>query len=156
MKLAFQQAFPAAPDRVVELLRNDDFIDDVAEHAGAVGHETRILADRTELDMEVPTPSNVQSIIGKTVKLSLTLQFSGPRSDGSIPGSVDVKVPGMPVEATALGLLTPQGDATIGTYDGELKVKIPLVGKKVEAQIEPFVVAAFRGIERRAEVWLTR
>lgn len=156
MKLAFQQEFPASPERVVELLANEEFIDDVAQHAGAVGHETRILADRTELDMEVPTPTNVQSVIGKTVKLSLTMQFSGPRSDGSYPGNVDVRVPGMPVEASAIGLLSPEGEKTIGTYDGELKVKIPLVGKKVEAQIEPFVVSAFRGIERRATVWLTR
>ncbi|NLE96781.1 MAG: DUF2505 domain-containing protein [Propionibacterium sp.] len=156
MKLAFQQAFPATPDRVVDLLRNEEFIADVASHAGAKEHSARILADRTELDMEIPTPANVQSVIGKTVKLSLMMQFSGARSDGSIPGSVEVKVPGMPVEAAALGLLTPQDGNTVGTYDGELKVKIPLVGKRVEAQIEPFVVAAFRGIEKRAGVWLTR
>lgn len=156
MKLAFQQSFPAPPENVVALLRNEEFIADVAEHAGAKSHETRILADRTELDMEVPTPGNVQSIIGKTVKLSLTMQFSTARSDGSIPGTVEVKVPGMPVDAAAIGLLSPDGQQTIGVYDGELKVKIPLVGKKVEAQIEPFVVAAFRGIERRAQVWLTR
>ena len=44
----------------------------------------------------------------------------------------------------------------MGDYEGELKVKIPLVGKKVEAQVEPFIVQAFAGMERRARVWLTR
>lgn len=156
MKLAFQQTFPASPDRVLDLLRNEEFIADVAQHAGATSHDIRILGDRTELDMEIPTPGNVASVIGRTVKLTLTMRFSEPRADGSIPGNVDVRVPGMPVEADAVGLLTPEGDRTIGNYEGDLRVKIPLVGKKVEQQVEPFVVSAFEGIERRANVWLAR
>ena len=39
---------------------------------------------------------------------------------------------------------------------GELSVKIPLVGKKVEAQVEPMIARAFAGIERRAQDWLSR
>lgn len=156
MKLAFQQAYPAPPQRVLELLRNDEFIDDVAQHAGAVSHEARVLGDRTELDMELPTPQHVASVVGKTVKLTLAMAFAEPRDDGSVPGTVDVTVPGMPVQAQMTGLLSPRGEETVGEYNGELKVKIPLVGKKVEAQIEPYVVSAFNGIERRAKVWLER
>ena len=84
MKLAFQQTFPASPDKVLELLRNEEFIADVAQHAGATSHDIRILGDRTELDMEIPTPGNVASVIGRTVKLTLTMRFSEPRADGSI------------------------------------------------------------------------
>jgi hypothetical protein len=156
MKLAFTQSFPAAPSEVVDLMGNEAFIADVAQHAGALSHAARVLGDRTELDLEMPTPANVAGIIGNSVKMTLTMQFSAPRTDGSVPGTVDVRVPGMPVEASAVGLLAPAGDSTTGSYEGELKVKIPLVGRKVEAQVEPFVVAAFEGIERRARVWLTR
>jgi len=35
-------------------------------------------------------------------------------------------------------------------------VKIPLVGKKIEAQVEPMIARAFAGIERRAQAWLTQ
>lgn len=65
-------------------------------------------------------------------------------------------MPGMPVDVHADAVLTPEGEATVGRYSGELKVKIPLVGKKVEAQVEPFIREAFAGIERRAAVWLAR
>ena len=40
--------------------------------------------------------------------------------------------------------------------DGEVKANIPLVGKKVEAQVEPFITDAFDGLERRAADWLSR
>lgn len=156
MKLAFQQAFPASPDRVAALLRNQEFLEDVAEHAGATQHSSRIRDRVTELDMSIPSPERVQSVIGSTVSMSLVMEFQDAGPDGVVPGNVRVTVPGMPVEAYADGRLTPRGDQTIGEYEGELKVRIPLFGKKVEAQIEPFVVAAFEGIERRANEWLTR
>lgn len=156
MQLAFTQSYPAAPSDVASLLRNEEFIVDVANHAGAVDHAVRIDGNRTELDMEIPSPENVQKMIGKTVKLALTMQFEEARPDGVVPGRVTVKVPGAPVDAFADATLAPGGEGTVGTYDGEIKVKIPLVGKKAEAQIEPFVVRAFNGIERRARVWLTK
>ena len=156
MKLAFQHSYPATPEQVVALLRNEEFIADVAQHAGAVDHEATITDDATKLEMEIAAPAKVQSVLGKTVKLGLTMRFGEARADGSVEGHVDVDVPGYPVDAWADAVLEPGGEGTVGKYDGEVKVKIPLIGKKVEGQVEPFMIQAFEGIERRARVWLTR
>lgn len=156
MQLSFQHQYPAPPADVVKLMADEAFIADVAEHAGAVSHEATVAPGRTTLQMEMPTPSDVAGVIGKTVKLSISMAFGTAEADGTVPGNVEVEVPGMPVQAHAKARIVPVGEASVGHYDGEVKVKIPLVGKKVEAKIEPFVVQAFRGIERRAQVWLTR
>lgn len=156
MKLAFQQSFPAEPAIVLELLRNKEFLADVAEHAGARSHTASVDGERTLLAMELATPAKVQSVLGATIKVSLDMRFRQPAADGTVSGRVDVNVPGYPVEAFTTVSLAPGGEGTIGRYDGEMKVKIPLIGKKVESQVEPFVVAAFNGIERRARVWLTK
>ncbi|WP_297741261.1 DUF2505 domain-containing protein [uncultured Tessaracoccus sp.] len=156
MKLAFQHSYPAPPRDVAALLRNEAFLDDVAQHAGAVQH-TVVTGDvGTRIDMTLPAPDHVQKVLGKTVKVSILLAFSDETSDGTIPGTMNVDVPGMPVEARATSKLVPTSTGTVGDYAGELKVKIPLVGKKVEAQVEPFIVQAFAGMEKRAHVWLTR
>ncbi len=156
MQLAFQHTYPAGPDAVAQLLRDEAFLADVAQHAGALSHSSRIEGDTTHLAMEIPAPDDVQKFVGRSVNLQLTMRFDAATADGSRPGHVTVEVPGMPVDASARARLTPQGDHTVGDYDGELKVRIPLVGKKVEAKVEPFVVAAFAGMEERARVWLTR
>lgn len=156
MKLAFTHTFPAPPAEVGALMSNEEFLKDVADHAGAVGHSTRINGNSTELEMEIPAPENVQKAVGKTVKLALDMHFGAPDAAGVVPGHVEVKVPGMPVDAKVDARIVPTETGSTAHYDGELKVKIPLIGKKVEAQVEPFVVRAFKGIESRANAWLSR
>lgn len=156
MQLAFQHHFPAKPSAVAALLLKEEFLADVATHAGAVNHSCCISAQATEMQMELPAPANAAKVLGSTVRLTITMGLQPPRADGSVPGRVVVTVPGMPVEAWCDCTLSPSGDNTVGDYRGELTVKIPLVGKKIEGQVEPFVTRAFDGIERRANAWLTR
>lgn len=156
MELSFTHHYPAAPADVAALMRDEAFIADVAQHAGAVSHEASIGEDSTTLEMELPTPSDVASVIGTTVKMSLEMAFGAPGPEGSIPGRVDVRVPGMPVTAFADATIRPTQSGSTGDYVGEVKVRIPLVGKKVESKIQPFVLQAFRGIEARANHWLSR
>ncbi|AQP44316.1 DUF2505 domain-containing protein [Tessaracoccus flavus] len=156
MKLDYKQTYPAEPARVVELLRNEDFISDVARHAGATEHRVEVRADATLLSMRMPVPEKLTKFVGETIQLNQTFRFTDPGPDGVAHGTVDVDVPGMPVDVDARGVLRPEGDRTIGHYTGDVKVKIPLIGKKVEAQVEPFIREAFDGIERRAADWLTR
>ena len=131
MKLDYTHTYAATPERVVALLRNPEFIDDVARHAGALEHEVTIDDDATRLMMKLPVPSHLTKF-------------------------VEVDVPGMPVDVNAVAQMRPTAEGTTAHYGGDLKVKIPLVGKKVEAQIEPFIRDAFDGLERRAADWLSR
>ena len=72
-------------------------------------------------------------------------------------GNFTVDIAGAPVTVEADATLSPTGPSSSeAVYVGELTVKIPLVGKKVEAQVEPMIARAFAGIERRAQDWLSR
>lgn len=156
MKLDYTQSYPASPDRVVALLKNEEFVADVARHAGAKEYSVNVQPDGTSLAMKMPVPEKLTKFVGETIQLNQVFRFSDPDPDGVARGTVDVDVPGMPVDVNAHGVLTPEGDRTVARYTGDLKVKIPLVGKKVEAQVEPFIRQAFDGLERRAADWLTR
>lgn len=157
MDLDYTHTYAAEPERVVALLRNKDFIADVARHAGATEHDVDINDQATILTMSLPVPESIAKFVGRTMKLKQTFRFQAPKADGSIHGTVDVDVPGMPVDVTANAAMLPQGDGTTqGRYTGDLKVKIPLVGRKVEAQVEPYIRQAFAGLERRAADWLSR
>lgn len=156
MKIDFVHTYAATPDRVVALLRTQGFLDDVAQHAGAVDHEVQISDESTKLGMKLPVPENLRKFIGATIQINQVFRFQAARADGTVPGTVEVDVPGMPVEVNAQAELVPHGDETKGHYSGDLRVRIPLVGKKVEAQVEPFIRDAFAGLERRATHWLAQ
>ena len=155
MDLNFTHDYNGPAEKVAELLRTKEFIDDVAAHAGAQSHDVRIEGNTTHLDMALPTPANIAKFVGSTIKLTQTMSFTDPAADGSRRGQVKVDVAGAPVSVDLASLLKPVTDTTSqATYTGTLNVKIPLVGRKVEAQIEPMIREAFAGIERRANAWL--
>ena len=157
MDLDYTHSYAANPERVVGLLRNPDFIEDVARHAGATEHSVDITDESSTLTMSLPVPASVAKFVGSTMQLKQIFRFDAPRPDGSIHGTVEVDVPGMPVDVNTNAVMLPQADGTTqGRYTGDLKVKIPLVGKKVEAQVEPYIRQALAGLERRAADWLSR
>lgn len=156
MQLDYRHTYAASPQRVVELLRTPEFIDDVAAHAGATSHTVDVTADHTLLTMQLPVPEKLAKFVGKSISLSQKFRFEAPAADGSVHGTVDVDVAGLPIDVAADLSLTPVGSQTQAHYSGNLNVKIPLVGRKVEDQVEPFIRGAFAGLERRAADWLAR
>lgn len=157
MHLNFTHQYNGSTDRVVELLRNPEFIRDVASHAGAASSDVRVDGDVVHLDMELPAPASVAKIVGGAVRLTQTMSWGAPDAQGVRQGRMDVDVKGAPVNVDAAGSLHPTGDqSSRADFQGDLNVRIPLVGKKLEAQVAPMITQAFAGIERRANEWLAR
>lgn len=156
MDLDYTHQYAAPPSAVVALMRNEEFIADVARHAGALEHNVAIDDDATRLRMKLPVPGSLSKFVGQSVTITQVFRFQPPAADGSVRGTVDVEVPGMPINVDAAALLRAHDGGTQGRYTGSLTVKIPLVGKKVEGLTEPFIRDAFEGLERRAADWLAR
>lgn len=157
MHLSYQHTYAASPDAVVELLTTPAFLVDVAEHAGATNPQVRIEGDSTYMEMSLEAPKDVAKFVGTTIRVTQRLRWGSADADGVRRGTVDITVGGVPVNASAAAVLNPTGpDSSVGTYEGELTVRIPLVGKKVESKVAPSINDAFDGIERRAREWLQR
>ncbi len=157
MHLSYKHSYPASPDDVVALMANPDFISDVAEHAGATSHDVRIEGRTTHMEMALAAPSDIRKFVGSTINVTERLTWGDPGADGVRRGTIEFSVAGVPVNVTAAAVLTPTGpSSSTATYDGDLNVRIPLVGKKVESLVAPSIDDAFAGLERRAAHWLTR
>lgn len=156
MQLNYRHKYNGTPEQVVALMRNKEFISDVARHAGATSHDVSFEGDVTKLRMTLPVPGDLARFVGGSVDLTQYFSWGEPAADGVRRGSVDVDVKGLPVAVAAKATLRPVGDATEGDYAGDLNVKLPLVGGKVEKMVAPFIAEAFGGIERRAQDWLAR
>lgn len=156
MQLSFHHDYKGSVDQVVALFRNPEFITDVAQHAGAQNHDVSVTDGVTNLRMALATPSNVARFVGSTADITMVFRWSEAEASGVRRGTVDVAVKGLPVSVDAAVVLTPTETGCTGTYSGDLTVKLPLVGGKVEKLVAPFIGEAFAGIERRAAEWLAR
>lgn len=157
MHLSYRHTYDASTDTVVALMANPAFLADVAEHAGATSHDVRVEGATTHMEMSLEAPREVAKFIGNTIRVTQSLTWGDPDGEGVRRGTVDIQVAGVPVNASASALLTPTGpNSCVGTYEGELNVRIPFVGKKVETMVAPSINDAFDGIERRSKEWLKR
>lgn len=157
MDLIFRHSYNGSAERVVELMRTKEFVEDIARHGGAESYEVSVDGNTTRLTMTLASPPNIAKVIGSHIKLTQRMSWGASDAQGIRPGSIDVDVSGAPVTVRATSQLRPTGPrSSEADFHGTLTVRIPLLGKKIEAQVAPMIADAFDGIERRANEWLSR
>lgn len=98
-------------------------------------------------------PDFVKKLTGDTVKVKQTEKWSAPAADGSRRADVKVSIIGQPAEMLGTAVLESTGGGTEFTVNGDVTVKIPFIGKK----IEPEVAKAIRGsLKNEVELGMTR
>jgi hypothetical protein len=84
------------------------------------------------------------------------LTWGAPSGDGSRTADITMTVLGQPVTLRGQLQMSPGGRGTVVALDGELKVAVPLLGKKLEQSAAPAVLAGFRTQQRVGDQWLSR
>jgi hypothetical protein len=132
-----------------ESCANQEAIDyDVSVEADGDGATVTLL--RTQ---EADMPDFVKKLTGSTVKVKQTEVWSAPDSDGNRTANVKVSIIGQPAEMVGVAKLTGSSGGTEFTLDGDVKVSIPFIGKKIEPEVAKAIIASLReevayGMER--------
>ena len=157
MQMSFHHSYPGSREEVVALFRNPEFLADMAHHAQATHHEISVTDTHTQLDLTLSPPPQIATFTGSAIHMSQIFRWLQPDETGSRRGTVDVTVAGLPVKVNAQAILRPINASTSeADYHGDLTVKVPLVGRKIEKQIAPMISEAFEGIEHRIRHWLSQ
>jgi hypothetical protein len=96
-------------------------------------------------------PDVVKSLVGETIETVQTEQWGRPGSDGSRRADFHVQIKGQPATVTGEVRLEPQGAGTRQSVVGDVRVKIPFIGKRVEPEIAKAIRAGI-GVEHRLGV----
>lgn len=144
MKIEETWSYDAPAEQVFQMLLDPAFQEAKCAATGALSHSVSI-TDQTarqviETHREMAAeglPENVARIVGKTLKIIEIQRWGQPAEDGSRTADVDVSLSGLPVNFAGHIQLTPDGDSTRMHVLGDLRARIPLVGKKVETASAP-------------------
>lgn len=154
MQFSAQQTYAAPPERIHSLLTDERFLASVATQMGAVEHKVAASATRTAVEATVESPSEVRALVGATLVLTQETMWGDAAADGSRFGTVTITVAGTPASASGVVHLAPEGTGSSLAYEGELTVKIPLVGPAIEKAAAPAIDDALQAQERAARNWL--
>lgn len=149
---------PAGPAEVFAVMTDESFLAARAQHTGSVGHsgDVQVVAGQTVVTTSrtVSTdrlPSVASKFLGGTAVVEQVERWDAAEADGSRNGTFQLTVKGAPVELTARTRLSPEGTGSVHDIEGDLTVRVPLIGRSVEQAALPGLLDLVR-----AEVGLAR
>jgi hypothetical protein len=132
------ETYSAHIDDVFALLCDPETVTARFEAAG----DTDIVIVRCETDgdefviettrtVEVDVPGFAKRVLNPTNAMTQKERWHAPDADGSRRGTMTVDVKGVPATTRATYELRPTDEGTIHTVEGDIELKIPLIGKKL-------------------------
>jgi hypothetical protein len=111
-------------------------------------------AKQVTIDMEQPTdrvPSFARKFVGETANVVQTESWSSPTE-----GDVTVTIPGKPGEMAGTARLVEKDGVTTEVVEMDIKVKIPVVGGKIEGVLAGLLKSALKAEHRTGQAYLAR
>lgn len=152
MKLNETFSYPGATvESVYAIISDQSFREEAADADGALERDITVASNSAGGDtitiirkMPADMPDFIKKLTGETVKVKQTEEWSGPDSAGNRTAKVSVNIIGQPAEMIGTAVLAGSSPDASFVVDGEVKVKIPFLGKKIEPEIHRAIVSSLR------------
>jgi hypothetical protein len=156
MDISSRLEFAAPPADVYAMMTDKAYLEEVCVASRSLSYEASVDGNVTRTSRGLPAPESAARFTGPTLTVLDETTWGPGQPDGSRTGDVRISVQGQPVTMRATLRLTPGGSGSEITLSGELKVAIPLIGRKMEQAAAPAVLAGFRTQQQVGNDWLSR
>lgn len=146
MKLTERLRYDAPPDAVWAMITDQDFREEVCRATGAKSWDVVIAADAgggtVSVTRVLPTPSQVTGLVGDTATIVQAERWGATDDGGTRRADVRLEVEGQPATLTGTHTLSPSGAGTALDVVGDLGVRIPLLGARLEKELAEALTTA--------------
>jgi uncharacterized protein YndB with AHSA1/START domain len=156
MKLRHEISYDAAPADVYAMLSDPDFRQRSCDAMGVLSAEITVepAGDgmRVRIDQVQPTagvPSFARKFAGETTRAVQVEEWADPTQ-----ATLTVLTPGKPTEISGTLTLTADGTGTVETFEGEVTVKVPLIGGRLESLVGDLFTAGMDKEHTAGVAWL--
>jgi len=155
MDISSRAEFAAAPDQVFAMLVTKEYLDEVCVASHAISHECTVNGSTTSSTRVLPAPDQAKTFTGPTLTVVEQIAWGDPDASGTRTGQVSLTVPGQPVTMKGTVTLAAGGAGSVVELNADLKVAIPLLGKKLEQSAAPAILEGFKVQQDVGTRWLT-
>ncbi len=155
MSFSYELTYDADVATVAAMLADPAFRETVCARGRSLRHRVEVTprAEQTTvvIDQTLPStgvPSFARRIVGDEIQIVQTETWHGHRAD------LAVAIPGKPGSVAGDITLTEAGAGTVQRVSGDVSVKVPLVGGKLEKLIADILGSALRSEQRVGRAWL--
>ena len=156
MDISSRLDFAAQPNEVYAMMTDQTYLEEVSVASGSLSYDVSVDGSTTKTSRTLPAPDTAARFTGPQLTVNEEVVWDGPSSDGSRSGAVTMTVLGQPVTFRGRLNLSPGGRGSVVDYSGELKVAIPLLGRKLEESAAPAVMSGYQTQQEVGDKWLAR
>lgn len=156
VKIRHELAYDSPPSEVHAMLATPAFREAACAAQDAVSAEVTITPDGAGMQVLVDQvqrtddlPSFARTFVGATTRALQKETWSGPTS-----GDLVIEAPGSPATITGTISLAPAGGGTVETVEIEIRVKVPLIGGKLEKLLADRIIAGMDAEHSVGTAWL--
>ncbi len=152
--------YDASPDDVFEMLCDKAFREEVCRAIGSLRYDVSVSRTgdtatvRNDRVMKADLPEVAKKVVGDTIEMIQTEEWGARESDGARTGTFRVEIPGKPGSISGTVSISPIRTGTREVVAGHVKVSIPIVGKRLEAEVVRGLQAALEVEGRVGAKWL--
>jgi hypothetical protein len=156
MELKLSASYDASPEEVFAIVTDATFREQACEKTKALSYDVEVKESGGDtivrVRREMPSdnvPDIARKFVGQTLTVVQTETWHPAKPDGSRDADVTGEISNTPVTLKGKAGITATGSGAVQSIDLDIKVAVPLIGKK----IEPFVVDAIRaGLQKEHEL----
>jgi hypothetical protein len=162
MRIEAAVLFPAPADVVFAMLSDSDYVSRKATAMGALEHDVTVTdlgggRRRIRLERTLPSvvPDFVKPLVGPTIEVVQTEDWSAAGPDGSRRADLRAQISAAPVALSGDMSLQPTDDGTtIHRVQMNVRARIPFLGGRIENAIGEVLLMAARKEEEVGAAWL--
>lgn len=159
MDLQTDLNYDAAVDEVYSMLCDEAFRKQVCEATHARSYDVSVTPTGDGADVRVsrvmPAPDMAKKLVGDTLEIVQVERWGARSADGTRTADLSVDIPGKPASMRGRITLTPAGEGATEAVSGDIKVKVPLIGGKLEGEIARALVSAIKQEGEVGARWLS-
>jgi Protein of unknown function (DUF2505) len=156
MDISSHLDFAAPPAEVYAMMTDQRYLEEVCVASDSISYHISAAGPTTQTSRTLPAPESAARFTGPQLTVNDEIVWGDLSSDGSRSGTVTMTVLGQPVTFRGGIRLSPGGRGSVVDVRGDLKVAIPLLGRKLEEAAAPAVMAGYRTQQEVGDRWLAR
>ncbi|WP_375432442.1 DUF2505 domain-containing protein [uncultured Friedmanniella sp.] len=156
MDITTRIEFAAQPQDVYAMMTDQAYLAEVCQATDSRTYEATVVGSTTKTTRTFAAPDAVARFTGGELTVTEETVWGPAGADGQQTGNLTMTVKGQPVSLKGHVVVAAGGPGTVVQLTGDLKVAIPLLGKKLEQSTAPAVLEGFKTQQEVGARWLAR
>jgi len=150
VKLTESFNYPATTEQVFGLVTSQEFREESCARQGATEYTVTVTEEGSTTTVKIvrtmpsDMPEFIRKLTGENVTITQIEKWGAADASGTHTAEVSVDIHGQPAGMKGTSVIRAEGEGAVMAVDGNVKVSLPFIGRKIEPEVAKAISASLR------------